>query len=78
MKAHRTQLGLSQQVLATRADLHRTYISDVERGARNISLLTIERLARALETSVCALICESELEGGTIAAKAEDQGREAV
>ena len=69
VKASRTQLGLSQQELATRAKLHRTYISDVERGARNISLLTIQRLARALKSSVPALCSELGGQTGTVAAK---------
>ena len=48
-------MGLSQEELAERAELHRTYISDVERGARNLSLESITRLARALDISVSAL-----------------------
>lgn len=44
----RLELGLSQEELASKADLHRTYISDVERGARNVSVLTLARLAEAL------------------------------
>jgi len=48
-------MGISQEELAERAMLHRTYISDVERGARNVSLHSIERLARALEISLPAL-----------------------
>jgi transcriptional regulator with XRE-family HTH domain len=48
-------MGISQEELAERALLHRTYISDVERGARNVSLQSIERLARALEISLPAL-----------------------
>ena len=55
IKARRSRLGLSQEQLAERADLHRTYISDVERGARNISLQSITKLAAALEVSVSAL-----------------------
>ena len=51
VKYWRHQLGISQEALAERADMHRTYICDVERGARNVSLETIERLARALEIS---------------------------
>jgi CheY-like chemotaxis protein/DNA-binding XRE family transcriptional regulator len=59
----RFKLGISQETLAERADLHRTYISDVERGSRNISLLNIERLARALETSVPMLFSQTGLVG---------------
>jgi transcriptional regulator with XRE-family HTH domain len=51
----RNHIGISQGELAERADLHRTYVSDVERGMRNISLKNIERLARALNISVPAL-----------------------
>lgn len=48
-------MGYSQEVLAERSDLHRTYISDVERGARNLSLESITRLAEALDISVASL-----------------------
>ncbi len=51
----RKRLGISQEELAERATLHRTYISDVERGARNVSLQSIARLARALDTSLPAI-----------------------
>ena len=48
-------MGYSQEELADRSGLHRTYISDVERGTRNPSLESIRRLAVALELSVSAL-----------------------
>lgn len=51
----RGRLGVSQEELAGRAGLHRTYICDVERGARNVSLESIEKLARALEISTATL-----------------------
>ena len=38
IREHRLRLGLSQEGLGERAELHRTYITDVERGARNLSL----------------------------------------
>jgi transcriptional regulator with XRE-family HTH domain len=41
-------MQISQEELGKRADLHRTYICDVERGARNLSLSTLERIADAL------------------------------
>lgn len=56
VRARRTRLGISQEELAERAGLHRTYVCDVERGARNVSLESIEKLARALEVSVPSLL----------------------
>jgi CheY-like chemotaxis protein/DNA-binding XRE family transcriptional regulator len=55
VRAWRKRLGLSQEVLAERANLHRTYVSDVERGARNLSLESITRMARALDIPVAEL-----------------------
>ena len=45
----RGKKGISQERLAELAGLHRTYVSSVERGERNISLVNIEKLALALE-----------------------------
>jgi two-component system, response regulator len=56
----RNHLGISQEALAERANLHRTYVSDVERGSRNVSLENIERLAQALDVSVSALFPQPE------------------
>lgn len=47
--------GISQETLAELADLDRTYISGVERGIRNISLINISAIARALKVSVAEL-----------------------
>ena len=44
----RTEKGVSQEALAASAELHRTYVSSVERGERNVSLVNIARLAEAL------------------------------
>jgi len=55
VKGWRKHLGLSQEELAERADLHRTYVSDVERGARNLSLESITRMAYALNIPVADL-----------------------
>ena len=61
VRGRRNLLGISQEELAERANLHRTYISDVERGARNLSLESIEKLAQALDISISALFPHSEL-----------------
>lgn len=55
IRTQRTKLRISQEELAYRSGLHRTYISDIERGARNLSLESIDKLARALELSLSAL-----------------------
>jgi transcriptional regulator with XRE-family HTH domain len=55
VKLRREELGLTQEDLAELARIHRTYVSDIERGSRNVSLINIERLALALQTSITAL-----------------------
>jgi transcriptional regulator with XRE-family HTH domain len=60
VQERREDLGLSQEELASRAGLHRTYISDIERGSRNLSLKSLNRLAAALEISVSTLIRSAE------------------
>lgn len=47
--------GLTQQSVAKKADLDPTYISGIERGVRNPSLLSIARIAKALRVSVSEL-----------------------
>lgn len=59
MRAWRSRRGISQEELGERAGLHRTYVSDIERGARNVSLESIEKLAAALEISVATLFTQT-------------------
>ena len=56
IRSYRKEHGLSQEVLADLCDLHRTYIGSVEREERNVSLSTLEVLARALGVSVPELL----------------------
>ena len=58
VKQLRISRAWSQESLGIRAGLHRTYIGSIERNERNISLLNVERLARALEVPVQLLIME--------------------
>lgn len=48
----RRERGLSQEELAHRAAIHQTYLSGVERGKRNPSLLVLERIAGALGADI--------------------------
>lgn len=52
VQALRRQRGLSQEELAFRASLHQTYLSGVERGKRNPSVLVLDRIAQALDGDI--------------------------
>lgn len=56
----RQQMGLSQDEVAKSSKLHRTYISDVERGERNISVESLRRIANALDMQVWQLVQYAE------------------
>jgi transcriptional regulator with XRE-family HTH domain len=60
VRARRLAIGISQEELASRAGLHRTYVGDVERGVRNISLNNIRRLAAALGCRASELLRDAE------------------
>lgn len=60
VRRRRGWLGISQEELAGRAGLHRTYVSDIERGARNPTLEAITCLARALQTPAHSLLAPHE------------------
>ena len=66
VKVHkfRTEKGISQEKLAELSELHRTYISAVERGARSISLKNIEKIATALEVEPYLLFQFGDEENG--------------
>lgn len=56
MRKFRRDKGLSQEELAERAGVHRTYISGVERCVRNPTITIVGRIAQALEISVGELV----------------------
>ena len=58
----RHKLKLSQENLAHNAGIHRTYFSDIERGKRNPSLLSMVNLARALGVTLSVLFMEAEID----------------
>ena len=52
VRHERMKLGLSQEELASRAGVHRTYIGMIERAEKNITLENIEKVSKALELSI--------------------------
>ncbi len=60
IKQHRRAKGMSQDDLGHAAGLHRTYISEIERGLKSPSLRAMAAIAAALEVNVSTLIAEAE------------------
>jgi transcriptional regulator with XRE-family HTH domain len=60
VRRYRQRLAISQEELAWRAEMHRTYLADVERGARNLSLSSIARLVGAIGVSMSAFFATFE------------------
>jgi len=58
VREERTRLGLSQEDLATRAGVHRTYVGMIERAEKNITLENIQKIARALGLKIHELTKE--------------------
>ena len=58
IRQYRLTKGLSQEELGELAALHRNYVGGIERGERNVSIDNMERLARALQTSLTDLLDE--------------------
>jgi two-component system response regulator len=72
VKARRNRMGISQDELAWRATVHRTYITNVERGICNPSLGSIAKIARALGTSTALLLADLEIKPGQAQPKPVD------
>lgn len=56
VRKYRRLLNISQEELAHKADLHRTYIGMIERAEKNITLVNIEKIANALEVKIDDLL----------------------
>lgn len=61
VRSLRLERGLTQEALAEGAGLHTTYISDVERGLRNIGVINLDCLASALSVDLPTLMAEAQL-----------------
>jgi transcriptional regulator with XRE-family HTH domain len=62
IRRRRRELDISQEALAEKADLHRTYISNIERGNLNPSLENIKKLADSLDISIADLFVNYDIE----------------
>jgi transcriptional regulator with XRE-family HTH domain len=58
-------LGITQEELAWRADIHRTYLADIERGKRNVTLRTVANLAGTLQITIGHLFARVTVSSGT-------------
>ena len=58
MRRIRIERGLSQEELANRAGIDRSYVSSIERGRQNVGLLSIQRIAKALKVAATELMLE--------------------
>ena len=56
IRSLRAERGLSQEGLAARAGLHRTYVGGIERGERNPTIRNLEQISRALAVSLSVLV----------------------
>ncbi|MCI0501322.1 MAG: helix-turn-helix domain-containing protein [Epsilonproteobacteria bacterium] len=61
IKELRALKGFSQEELAARADIDRTYVNSVENGKRNISIVNIEKIAKALKTDLAVFFDEQNI-----------------
>ena len=61
IRTRRKELGISQEALAERSGLHRTYVGGVERGTRNPALVNIVVLANALDLTAGDLLTQAKL-----------------
>ena len=60
VRRRRSEAGFSQEEFALRCGLHRTYLGSIERGERNVTIQTTDKLARALGTTLADLFLELE------------------
>jgi transcriptional regulator with XRE-family HTH domain len=56
VREERLKQGLSQEALAEKAGVHRTYVGMIERAEKNITLLNIEKIAKALDVEIGTLL----------------------
>jgi transcriptional regulator with XRE-family HTH domain len=60
VRQRRLGLGISQEAFANKCGVHRTYIGKVERGEQNVSMGSLERIAKGLGVRISQLVREAE------------------
>jgi transcriptional regulator with XRE-family HTH domain len=60
VRTRRARLGISQEEFANRCGVHRTYVGKVERGEQNVSMASLERIAKGLGVPAWQLVREAE------------------
>jgi len=60
IRARREALGMSQEAFGDKIGVNRAYYGDVERGARNLTIRSLERVAKGLGTSMLSLFAEAD------------------
>jgi transcriptional regulator with XRE-family HTH domain len=66
IKEYRTNLKLTQEALSFKAEIDKTYVNEVENGKRNISVINLEKLIGALDTTVRDFFDSEVFSGGTV------------
>lgn len=61
----RKSLGLTQEALAFKADMDKTYLNEVENGKRNVSIVNLEKIVIALETTFAVFFQEEQISDKT-------------
>jgi len=69
LRAHREGKGLSQEAFADELGVHRTYMGGIERGERNLTLKSLERIASQLDIDPLALLQPPEAESASPSAQ---------
>lgn len=64
VRERRAAMNLTQAQLAEQCGLHRTFIGSVERGERNVAVLSLRKIATALRTTPATLLAEDRVEEG--------------
>jgi transcriptional regulator with XRE-family HTH domain len=65
IKEYRTNLKLTQEALAFKAEIDKTYVNEVENGKRNVSVINLEKIIGALDVTIRDFFNSESFNGGT-------------